>query len=76
MPPPSANLIAFAQGFALRMATSVKATGLPAFQGLYPQYTPMHGGIDLAVLHIPLNHTPNGWRLNANAGERLRPDNL
>ncbi len=57
MPPLSASLIAFAPGFALRMAASVKTTGLPAFPGLSRQYT------------------PRDWRLNANAGERLRPDN-
>jgi len=70
MPPPSASLTAFAPGLALRMATSLKGMGFKPLRGLYRQYTPKAGGIELAVLHIPPNHTPNSGWLIANAGER------
>ena len=64
----------FAPGLALRMATSVKAMNFLASPGSVPQYTPKRGGIELAVLHMPPNHTPKDWRLDADAEGCLRPN--
>lgn len=67
--------MAFAPGLALRMATSVKAMGFLASPGFAPQIYPQARGYRIGRLHIPPNHTPKDWWLNANRAERLRPDN-